>query len=121
MKVDYKDNSQQVLSALEKGIKNGLEAIGLTAETYAKKATPVDTGRLGIAFHTLLMAKRHISDLMSNMHHMWNWEQAVPKRTICCRKPQRSTAQSTNGWQKMHFTTQSTTYSNIHTPNISAC
>ena len=46
MKVDYIDNSQQVLSALEKGIKNGLEAIGLTAETYAKKATPVDTGRL---------------------------------------------------------------------------
>ena len=46
MKVDYKDNSQQVLSAMEKAIKNGLEAIGLTAETYAKKATPVDTGRL---------------------------------------------------------------------------
>ena len=46
MKVDYIDNSQQVLSALEKGIKNGLEAIGLTAETYAKKETPVCTGRL---------------------------------------------------------------------------
>ena len=46
MEVDYKDNSQQILSALEKGIKNGLEAIGLTAETYAKKETPVDTGRL---------------------------------------------------------------------------
>ena len=46
MKVDYKDNSQQILSALEKGIKNGLEAIGLTAETYAKKETPVCTGRL---------------------------------------------------------------------------
>ena len=46
MKVDYKDNSEQIVQALEKGIKNGLEAIGLTAETYAKKATPVDTGRL---------------------------------------------------------------------------
>ena len=46
MKVDYKDNSEQVLSAMEKAIKNGLEASGLTAETYAKKATPVDTGRL---------------------------------------------------------------------------
>ena len=46
MKVDYKDNSKEVLSALEKSIKNGLEAIGLTAETYAKKETPVDTGRL---------------------------------------------------------------------------
>ena len=46
MKVDYIDNSQRILSAMEKGIKNGLEAIGLTAETYAKKETPVDTGRL---------------------------------------------------------------------------
>ena len=46
MKVDYIDNSQRILTAMEKGIKNGLEAIGLTAETYAKKATPVDTGRL---------------------------------------------------------------------------
>ena len=46
MKVDYKDNSQQVLSALEKGKRNALTAIGATAETYAKNATPVDTGRL---------------------------------------------------------------------------
>ena len=46
MKVDYKDNSEQVLSAMEKAIKNGLEAIGLTAERHAKKITPVDTGRL---------------------------------------------------------------------------
>ncbi len=46
MKVDYKDNSEEVLAAMGKAIKNGLEAIGLTAETYAKKATPVDTGRL---------------------------------------------------------------------------
>ena len=46
MKVDYKDNSEQVLSAMEKAIKSGLEAIGLTAEGHAKKITPVDTGRL---------------------------------------------------------------------------
>ena len=46
MKVDYIDNSQRILTAMEKGIKNGLEAIGLTAETYAKQETPVDTGRL---------------------------------------------------------------------------
>ena len=44
--MDYKDYSKEVLSAMEKGIKNGLEAIGLTAETYAKKETPVCTGRL---------------------------------------------------------------------------
>ena len=46
MKVDFKDNSEQVLSAMEKAKKRGLEAIGLTAEGHAKKITPVDTGRL---------------------------------------------------------------------------
>lgn len=46
MEVDYTDNSEQVLAALEKGKHNALTAIGATAETYAKKATPVDTGRL---------------------------------------------------------------------------
>lgn len=42
----YKDNTDEVLSTLEKAKKRGLEAIGLTAEGYAKKDTPVDTGRL---------------------------------------------------------------------------
>ena len=42
MKVDYKDYSKEVLAALEKGKRNALTAIGATAETYAKKATPVD-------------------------------------------------------------------------------
>ena len=46
MKVDYKDNSQQILTALEKGKRNALTAIGASAETYAKQETPVDTGRL---------------------------------------------------------------------------
>ena len=41
-----KDNTDEVLSALEKPKKRGLEAIGLTAEGHAKKITPVDTGRL---------------------------------------------------------------------------
>ena len=46
MKVDYKDNSDEVLRAMESAKKTALEAIGLVAETYAKKETPVDTGRL---------------------------------------------------------------------------
>ena len=50
MKVDYKDNSEQILSALEKGKRNALTAIGATAETHTKdniKADGlVDTGRL---------------------------------------------------------------------------
>ena len=123
MKVDYKDNSEQVLSAMEKGIKNGLEAIGLTAETYAKKATPVDTGRLRNSIsHTVDGEAVYIG---SNVEYaafvQLSWEQAVPKHTICFRKPQRSTAQSTNGWQKMQLRAQSTTQSNINTPNITDC
>ena len=46
MNYTYKDNTDEVLSALEKAKKRGLEAIGLTAEGHAKKETPVDTGRL---------------------------------------------------------------------------
>ena len=50
MKVDYKDNSKQILSALEKGKRNALTAIGSTAETHAKDNITadelVDTGRL---------------------------------------------------------------------------
>lgn len=37
MSYTYKDNTKQVLSALEKAKKNGLTAIGMTAEGHAKK------------------------------------------------------------------------------------
>jgi phage gpG-like protein len=46
MSYTTKDNTKEVLSAMEKAIERGLEAIGLTAEGHAKKITPVDTGRL---------------------------------------------------------------------------
>lgn len=47
MSYSYKDNTQEVLSALENAKKRGLEAIGLVAEGHAKKyETAVDTGRL---------------------------------------------------------------------------
>ena len=46
MSYTYKDNTDEVLAALENAKKRGLEAIGLTAEGHAKKETPVDTGRL---------------------------------------------------------------------------
>ena len=46
MSYTFKDNTDEVLSAFERAKKRGLEAIGLTAEGYAKKETPVDTGRL---------------------------------------------------------------------------
>lgn len=46
MSYTIKDNTDEVLSALEKAKKRGLEAVGLAAEGHAKKATPVDTGNL---------------------------------------------------------------------------
>ena len=50
MSYTYKDNTDEVLSALEKAKKRGLTAIGMTAEGHAKKkitqAKAVDTGRL---------------------------------------------------------------------------
>ncbi|MBO5788583.1 MAG: HK97 gp10 family phage protein [Clostridia bacterium] len=48
--IEYRDNTEEVLSALEAAIKRGNEAIGMTAEGHAKKkitsAGAVDTGRL---------------------------------------------------------------------------
>ena len=46
MSYTYKDNTGDVLAALKRAKKRGLEAIGLTAEGHAKNETPVDTGRL---------------------------------------------------------------------------
>ena len=46
MSYTYKDNTDEVISALERAKKRGLEAIGLSAEGHAKMITPVDTGRL---------------------------------------------------------------------------
>ena len=46
MSIKLTDNTELFLSAYEKALRNGLEAIGMTAETHAKKECPVDTGRL---------------------------------------------------------------------------
>lgn len=46
MSVFIKDNTKEVLSALAKAKRNGLKAIGITAEAHAKNNTLVDTGRL---------------------------------------------------------------------------
>lgn len=40
------DNREEVAAALDSAVAKALEEIGLTAEGYAKKACPVDTGRL---------------------------------------------------------------------------
>lgn len=46
MTFDFTDHSAEVLSAFDRAKRNALEAIGITAEGYAKRETPVDTGRL---------------------------------------------------------------------------
>lgn len=48
MAIDVKitDNSGKFLDALPEQIEQALTAIGLTAESYAKRDCPVDTGRL---------------------------------------------------------------------------
>ena len=40
------DNSGEVLREFNKRISIALEAVGITAEGFAKRLTPVDTGRL---------------------------------------------------------------------------
>lgn len=46
IEVNLTDNSDLVKNALEEQIEAALIAIGMTAETYAKRDCPVDTGRL---------------------------------------------------------------------------
>ena len=48
--IEYRDNTEEVLEAMEAAIRRGYEAIGLAAERHAKRkiteAKAVDTGRL---------------------------------------------------------------------------
>lgn len=40
------DNAQRIADAIDQALAKALEEVGLVAEGYAKKACPVDTGRL---------------------------------------------------------------------------
>lgn len=46
MEYDFTDYSDDVLKAMGNAKTQALKAIGFSAEGYAKKETPVDTGRL---------------------------------------------------------------------------
>ena len=98
MKVDQKDNSEQVLSAMEKAIKNGLEAIGLTAEGHAKKITPVDTGRLrnSISHATDKEAAYIGTNVEYAAFVQLNWVQEAEGENICSKKPLRNTQTNTS-------------------------
>lgn len=46
MNIEFTDNSKEVLAAMQEAALRALEKCGLTAEGYAKKLCPVDTGNL---------------------------------------------------------------------------
>ena len=46
MNVQFTDNSKEVLEAMQQAAVRAMEKCGLTAEGYAKKLCPVDTGNL---------------------------------------------------------------------------
>jgi hypothetical protein len=71
MSYTYKDNTDEVLSALEKAKKRGLEAIGLVAEGHAKRkitqAGAVDTGRLRNSItYALAGEETHVKSYKAN-------------------------------------------------------
>ena len=46
MNIQFTDNSKEVLEAMQQAEVRALEKCGLTAEGYAKRLCPVDTGNL---------------------------------------------------------------------------
>ena len=46
MEIDFIDNSKEVFTAMQEAAVRALEKCGITAEGYAKKLCPVDTGNL---------------------------------------------------------------------------
>ena len=46
MNVQFTDNSKEIIEAIQQSTVRALEKCGLTAEGYAKKLAPVDTGNL---------------------------------------------------------------------------
>ena len=65
--IEYRDNTEEVLNALEAAIKQGNEAIGMTAERHAKKKCPVDTGRLRNSItYALAGEETHVKSYKAN-------------------------------------------------------
>ena len=96
-----KDNTDEVLSALEKAKKRGLEAIGLTAEGHAKKITPVDTGRLQLRNSISHATDDEAAYIGTNVSYaqfvQLNWVREEDKENTCSKKPPRNTQTNTSG------------------------
>ena len=94
-----KDNTDEVLSALEKAKKRGLEAIGLTAEGHAKKITPVDTGRLQLRNSISHATDDEAAYIGTNVSYgpfvQLNSAQEGEKAPTCYKEPQPNTPMNT--------------------------
>lgn len=67
MNMKFTDNSEEVLAAMQEAAVRALEKCGLTAEGYAKKLCPVDTGLLRNSItHALAGEKAAISSYKAN-------------------------------------------------------
>lgn len=69
--IEYRDNTEEVLKAMESAIRRGNEAIGLAAERHAKKkiteAKAVDTGRLRNSItYALAGEEAHVKSYKAN-------------------------------------------------------
>lgn len=71
MAIDVKitDNSDKFLDALSEQIEQALTAIGLTAESYAKRDCPVDTGRLRNSITNAVRADEKTVYIGSNVEY----------------------------------------------------
>ena len=69
--IEYRDNTEEVLKAMEAAIRRGNEAIGLAAEGHAKRkitqASAVDTGRLRNSItYALAGEETHVKSYKAN-------------------------------------------------------
>ena len=69
--IEYRDNTEEVLKAMEAAIRSGNEAIGLAAEGHAKRkitqAGAVDTGRLRNSItYALAGEETHVKSYKAN-------------------------------------------------------
>ena len=75
VRITYNDNSAEVLNRFQKAVRNGLVAIGLTAETKAKKNITknksVDTGRLRNSItYAIAGEKPHVNTYKANKKNL---------------------------------------------------
>lgn len=69
MEVKITDNSALFINAKDEAVQSALEAIGLTAERYAKADCPVDTGRLRNSISHAIDKSEHSAYIGTNVEY----------------------------------------------------